>query len=69
MLHANPTPVALPNDSKIAERLLAHAHLFRAMASASWNEETAQRLVRKAEECVRAAAQAEHESASVCGEL
>ncbi|MBI1203580.1 MAG: hypothetical protein GC182_13825 [Rhodopseudomonas sp.] len=68
MLHANPTLVALPNGSKIAERLLAHAHLFRAMASASWNEETAQRLVRKAEECTRAAAEAEFESLSGRGE-
>ena len=57
------------NDSKIAERLLAHAHLFRAMASASWSEETAQRLVHKAEECTRAAAEAELESPSSCDEV
>lgn len=69
MLHANPVLVALPNGSKIAERLLAHAHLFRAMACESWNEETAQQLVRKAEECTRAAAEVELESSSGCGEL
>jgi hypothetical protein len=39
----------------IAARLLAHARLCREIARASWNEESAQRLERLAEDCIRAA--------------
>ena len=45
----------------IAERLLAHARLCREIARASWNEEIARRLERLAEDCIRAAGDAELE--------
>jgi hypothetical protein len=45
--------------STIAQRLLAHARLCREIARASWNEESAQRLERLAEDCIRAARAAE----------
>ena len=43
----------------IAERLLAHARLCQEIARASWNEESAQGLERLAEDCIRAARDAE----------
>jgi hypothetical protein len=45
-------------SSKIAERLLAHARLYRQIAGATWNETRAAELKQLAEECERAAAQA-----------
>jgi hypothetical protein len=45
---------------------MAHARLYRQIASVSWNEETAQRLVQLADECARAAAEADVESTSAC---
>ncbi|MEI9804914.1 MAG: hypothetical protein WDN48_11220 [Pseudolabrys sp.] len=46
----------MPQTSKIAERLLAHARLCREIAGASWNEETALSLMRMADRCERQAA-------------
>ena len=54
----------MSNASKIAERLRAHAKLCRQIASVSWNEESAQELTRLAEECARAAAQADFEASA-----
>jgi hypothetical protein len=48
----------MPQSSKIAERLLAHARLCRNIADSSWNEAMAGKLERLADECVRAAAAA-----------
>ena len=45
----------------IAERLLAHARLCREIANATFNEETARKLERLAEECLQAACEAEPE--------
>ena len=45
----------VPNSSKIAERLLAHARLCRQIAEQAWSEEVAQKLGRLADECTRAA--------------
>jgi hypothetical protein len=39
----------------IAERLLAHAKLCREIARGSWSEEIARNLERLAEDCTRAA--------------
>lgn len=61
MHHTNLAAVTVSNASKIAERLRAHARLCRQIASASWNEESAQKLVRLADECARAAAEADLE--------
>jgi hypothetical protein len=49
----------VPNSSKIAERLRAHARLCRQIAAQSWNQEVAERLEELAEECSRAADDAE----------
>ncbi len=64
MMQTNPALVAMANASKIAERLRAHAKLCRQIASASWSEESAQELTRLAEECARAAAEADLEGAA-----
>ena len=45
----------MPQTSKIAERLLAHARLCREIAGASWNEETALKFGQMAETCERQA--------------
>jgi hypothetical protein len=45
------------NVSAMAERLLAHARLCEHIAHACWNEETAAKLQRMAQECLRAAMQ------------
>jgi len=47
----------VPEPSKVAERLLAHARLCRHIAEQSWSEEAAQRLSALADECTRAAAE------------
>ena len=52
---------SMSQPSTIAERLLAHARLCREIARASWTEEVAQRLERLAEDCIRAAGNAELE--------
>jgi len=52
----------VPNASKIAERLLAHARLCRQIAEATWSEEVAQKLGRLADECTRAATKADVDS-------
>lgn len=51
----NREPRAVSHSAKIAERLLAHARLCRHIAEQSWSEETAHKLDRLANECVRAA--------------
>lgn len=48
----------MSQSSKIAERLQAHARLYRRIARQSWSEETADELVRLAQECDRAADEA-----------
>jgi hypothetical protein len=64
MPYTNPVPVTVSNVSKIAERLRAHARLCRQIASASWNEEAAHQLTQLADECTRAAAEADLEVSS-----
>jgi hypothetical protein len=54
----------VPNSSKIAERLRAHARLCRQVAEVSWSEEIAMRLGRIADECSRAAEDAEPQGES-----
>jgi hypothetical protein len=49
----------MSQPSTIAERLLAHAKLCRQIASECWNEEMAQKLEQLAQDCLRAAAQAD----------
>lgn len=49
-------PCPVPNGSKIAERLLAHARLCRQIADAALSEEVAEEFGRLADECLRAAA-------------
>ena len=56
------TPVS--HQSKFAERLLAHARLYRQIAGEAWNEETAKELEQLAEECQRAAENVDAEDAS-----
>jgi hypothetical protein len=68
MHHTNLAAVTVSNASKIAERLRAHARLCRQIASVSWSEESAQKLAQLADECSRAAVEADLEgspSASV----
>ena len=60
-------PVA--NSSKIAERLRAHARLCRQIAEQSWSEEVAGRLARLADECSRAAVDAESEGETIPGRM
>jgi hypothetical protein len=57
-LFANPALAPVSHSSKIAERLLAHARLYREIAGKSWNEQTAEKLEQLAAECERAAADA-----------
>jgi hypothetical protein len=47
----------VPEPSKVAERLLAHARLYRHIAEQSWSEEDARQLGALADECTRAAAE------------
>ena len=49
----------MPQPSTVAQRLLAHARLCREIAHATLNEETACKLERMAEDCIRAAGDAE----------
>ena len=53
------TLVPVPQSSRMAERLHAHARLCRQIAGASWNEDTAKKLAQLADECTRAAARIE----------
>ena len=46
-----------PAGSAIAQRLLAHARLCEQIARECWNEETAEKLRRMAQDCTLAAAQ------------
>ena len=43
----------MPQANKVAERLLAHARLYRKIARASWNEEIATQAQQKAGNCAR----------------
>ena len=45
----------MPNSRYLADRLRAHARLYRHIAEEMWNEDKAQELVRLADECVFAA--------------
>lgn len=45
----------MPNSKYLAERLRAHARLYRHIAEETWREDAAQELVRLADECTRAA--------------
>ena len=62
MLVSNRALTAVSQSSKIAERLLAHARLYRKIAGESWNEHTAEKLEQLAAECDRAASDAQTES-------
>jgi hypothetical protein len=46
---------AVPNSRYLADRLRAHARLYRHIAEEMWNEDKAQELVRLADECTYAA--------------
>ncbi|MGN6572622.1 MAG: hypothetical protein ACTHLO_14535 [Pseudolabrys sp.] len=45
----------MPNSRYLADRLRAHARLYRHIAEETWNEDRAQELVRLADECIYAA--------------
>ena len=45
----------MPNSRYLADRLRAHARLYRHIAEEMWNEDKAQELVRLADECSYAA--------------
>lgn len=45
----------MPNSRYLAERLRAHARLYRHIAEETWNEDKAQELMRLADECSAAA--------------
>ncbi len=49
--------LAPKKTSAIAERLLAHARLCEEIARECWNEETAEKLRRMANECASTAAE------------
>jgi hypothetical protein len=55
LLTSNLALAPVSHASKVAERLLAHARLCREIAGATWNEETAKKLERLADDCTRAA--------------
>jgi hypothetical protein len=46
----------MPQSAKVVQRLLAHAKLCRDIATASWNETSAEKLKEMALECERSAA-------------
>lgn len=48
----------MSHSTKFAQRLLAHARLYRQIAGESWNEKTADELEQLAQECERAAVDA-----------
>jgi hypothetical protein len=48
-----------PSSATIAERLRAHARLCQHIAELSWSEETAAKLGRLAEDCTKAARDAD----------
>ena len=54
----------MPQANKVAERLLAHARLYRKIAHASWNEDVAAEAQQKANNCVRDAAGAGDDATS-----
>ena len=54
----------MPQANKVAERLLAHARLYRKIARANWNEEIATLAQQKADNCVREAAGADDDATS-----
>ncbi|MGE5268861.1 MAG: hypothetical protein ACM3JG_04225 [Thiohalocapsa sp.] len=45
----------VPNSKYLAERLRAHARLYRHIAEQTWSEDKAEELVRLADECTQAA--------------
>lgn len=45
----------MTNPNYIADRLRAHARLYRHIAEATWSEDSERELKRLADECVRAA--------------
>jgi hypothetical protein len=47
--------VAVPHARDLADRLRAHARLYRHIAEETWNEDKAQELMRLADECAVAA--------------
>ena len=46
----------MPQSAKVVQRLLAHAKLCRDIATATWNETSAEKLEEMALECERSAA-------------
>jgi len=53
---------AMKHPPAIVERLLAHARICREIANATFNEETARKLDRMAEECLKAASETDPET-------
>jgi hypothetical protein len=45
----------MTNSQHLADRLRAHARLYRRIAEETWSETKAAELIRLAEECARAA--------------
>jgi hypothetical protein len=52
---AQPGQHAVPTVNPFADRLRAHARLYRQIAEETWSEDRARELVRLAEECTRMA--------------
>jgi Leu/Phe-tRNA-protein transferase len=61
MPHAILMSNTVPHASKVAERLRAHARLCRQIAEQTWSEEISQKFRRIADDCTRAAAEADGE--------
>lgn len=61
MPHAILMSHTVPPASKVAERLRAHARLCRQIAEQTWSEEIGQKFRRIADDCTRAATQADGE--------
>ena len=53
---------SMKHPPAIVERLLAHARICREIANATFNEETARKLDRMAEECLKAASETDPET-------
>jgi hypothetical protein len=64
-MHQSPVEAmnaGMKHPPAIIERLLAHARICREIANATFNEETARKLDRMAEECLKAASETDPET-------
>jgi hypothetical protein len=64
-MHQSPVEgikASMKHPPAIVERLLAHARICRDIANATFNEETARKLDRMAEECLKAANETDPET-------